>query len=267
MANFNNAMDVFKLLEKTNCRKCNKKTCLAFAAAVFQGKAALSECPFIDENTLNTYGDKNDKNESAFEQDYLKAIGRLKEKIKQTDLASRAGMLGGKYSNGRLTLKIMGKDFSVDANGKILTDLHVNSWIALPVLNYILFGRGMALTNTWVPFRELETSKDWSRFFEHQCVSLFKKVADYSPSFFEDIVELFNGEPVKNHYDADISLVIKPLPLLPMLICYNNPEDGLESDLNLFFDTTADKNMPVENIYTLTAGMARMFEKLAARHG
>lgn len=267
MAKFNNTMDVFKLLEKTNCRKCNKPTCLAFAAAVFQGQISLSECPFIDEITLDLYGAENDKNESKFEQDYLKAIGQLKEHIQQTDLESRAGMLGGNFSNGRLTLKILGKDFSVDTNGEIFTDIHVNRWIAPVVLNYILSGKGRALTETWVPFRELETSKDWSRFFEHQCVRLFKKIADSSPSFFEDIIELFNGKPVENHYDADISLIIKPLPLLPMLICYNHPEDGLESDLNLFFDTTADKNLPIENIYTLTTGLAKMFEKLAVTHG
>jgi len=234
MAKFNNAMDVFKLLPKTNCRKCNKKTCLAFAAAVFQGQVSLSECPFIDENTLNTYGEKNDKNESKFEQGYLKEMGKLKKNIKQTDLESRAGMLGGKYSNERLTLKIMGKDFSVDANGEIFTDIHVNRWIVPVVLNYILSGKGLALTENWVPFRELETSKDWSRFFEHQCVTLLKKIADSSPKFFENIIELFNGNPVENHYDADISPIIKPLPLLPILICYNHPEDGLESDLNLF---------------------------------
>jgi CO dehydrogenase/acetyl-CoA synthase gamma subunit (corrinoid Fe-S protein) len=47
MGEFKNTMDVFKLLEKTNCRKCNKPTCLAFEAAVFQGQIALSECPFF----------------------------------------------------------------------------------------------------------------------------------------------------------------------------------------------------------------------------
>jgi len=31
MAKFSNTMDVFKLLPKTNCRKCHKPTCLAFA--------------------------------------------------------------------------------------------------------------------------------------------------------------------------------------------------------------------------------------------
>ncbi len=267
MKKFKNTMEVFKLLPKTNCRKCNKPTCLAFAAAVFQGQVSLGECPFIDEDTLNMYGTENNKYESKPEQDYLRVMGQLKEKIAQTDLASRADLLGGTFLNGRLTLKIMGKDFSVNTNGEISTDIHVNHWIAPPVLNYILSGKGVPLTETWVPFRELETSKDWARFFEHQCVKLFKKIADSNPSFFEDLIELFNGKPVENHYDSDISLIIKPLPLLPILICYNHPEEGMESDLNLFFDTTADKNLPVGNIYTLVTGLAKMFEKLAATHG
>ena len=52
-----------------------------------------------------------------------------------------------------------------------------------------------------------------------------------------------------------------------LIIRYNNPEEGMESDLNLFFDTTADKNLPIESIYRLGTGLANMFEKLAATHG
>jgi len=267
MAEFKNTMDIFKLLKKNNCRQCNKPTCLAFAASVFQGQIALSQCPFIGEDILEKYGSKKLEYESSFEQDYIKVMDQLRDRIKQTDLESRAEKLDGKFSNGRFILKIFGKDFGIDKNGRISTDIHVNPWIAPPVLNYILSGEGIPLTGSWVPFRELETSKDWARFFEHQCVGAFKQVADTSPSFFKDIIELFNGRAVKNHYDADISLIIYPLPLLPMLICYNYPEDGLESDLNLFFDNTADKNLPIENIYTLSTGLANMFKKLAKTHG
>jgi len=260
-------MDVFKLLEKTNCRKCNKPTCLAFAAAVFQGQIPLSECPFIDEDILKKYGSKKLEYESASEQEYIKVIAQLKDQVNQIDLESRAEKLGGKFLNNRLILKILGKDFNIDKNGGISTDIHVNPWIVPPVLNYVLSSKGVQLTGSWVPFRELETSRDWARFFEHQCVNSFKQVADTNPSFFQDIIELFNGRPVKNHYDADISLIIHPLPLVPMLICYNHPEDGLESDLNLFFDSTADKNLPIENIYTLSTSLANMFKKLAKTHG
>ena len=70
-----------------------------------------------------------------------------------------------------------------------------------------------------------------------------------------------------NHYESDISLVLHPLPKLPMLICYWKPEDGLESSLNLFFDKTASDNINVESVYSLGTGLVTMFEKVAKRHG
>ena len=35
--------------------------------------SGLGDCPFIDEDTLNTYGGKSDKKESKLEQDYQTA--------------------------------------------------------------------------------------------------------------------------------------------------------------------------------------------------
>ena len=42
-------LQIFKLLPKTNCKKCGKPTCLAFAMALAQKKAKLDECPDISE--------------------------------------------------------------------------------------------------------------------------------------------------------------------------------------------------------------------------
>jgi hypothetical protein len=51
------------------------------------------------------------------------------------------------------------------------------------------------------------------------------------------------------------------------MICYWLPEEGLASSLNLFFDDTADKNLHINSIYTLGAGLTQMFEKISFRHG
>jgi hypothetical protein len=80
------------------------------------------------------------------------------------------------------------------------------------------------------------------------------------------MIRLFNGKQVENHYSSDISLVLYPLPKVPLLISYWRPEGGLESDLTIFFDSTADKNLGIENIYTLATGLVLMLKKLALRH-
>lgn len=38
-------LEIFKLLPRTNCKKCNFATCMAFAAALSQGEAVPDQCP------------------------------------------------------------------------------------------------------------------------------------------------------------------------------------------------------------------------------
>jgi hypothetical protein len=72
---------------------------------------------------------------------------------------------------------------------------------------------------------------------------------------------------VEQHYRADISLVLHPLPKVPILICYWKPDGELASNLNLFFDETAEENLNIESIYSMSVGLVIMFEKISLRHG
>jgi ArsR family metal-binding transcriptional regulator len=38
-------LDIYKLLPRSNCKDCGVPTCMAFAAKLSEGKAALEECP------------------------------------------------------------------------------------------------------------------------------------------------------------------------------------------------------------------------------
>ena len=259
-------MEIFKLLDRSNCKKCNKPTCLAFAAAVFQGQKRLDECPQLDSKIIERYAGVA-ANQIPPEQMQYESIENLKRKIATIDLYLAAQRLGAQFLNEKLTIKCLGKDFSVDTKGNISTEIHVHSWIVVPVLNYILAGAGTPVSGKWVPFRELEGGKTWYRLFGQRCEKPLKKVADTYTDLFEDMVHLFNGRQVENHYASDISLVLHPLPKVPLLVCYWKPEDDLESDLNIFFDSKAEDNLAIESIYTLGTGLVIMFEKLALRHG
>ncbi|MFH1975306.1 MAG: DUF3786 domain-containing protein [Pseudomonadota bacterium] len=266
MAKMNNPMEIFKLLEKSNCRQCNEPTCLAFAVAVFKGEKPLNDCPYLESDIIKRFGLKTEKRANP-EQDIDEALEQLKRKISMIDLSSSAKRLGGRFSDDKLTLKILGKDFRVDSNGNLSSDIHMHQWIVLPVLNYIIDGAGIPVSGKWVPFRELKNGKTWYRLFGQRCEKPLKKVADNYTDLFEDMIHLFNGRKVENHYESDISLVLHPLPKVPILICYWKPEEGFESDLNLFFDSTAEDNLKIESLFALGTGLVRMFEKIALRHG
>jgi len=266
MSYINNPMEIYKLLNGSNCRECTEKTCLAFAVAVFKGKKPIHACPYLDKEVIDRYEGKIEK-PNTIDENKTEAIERLKEKISLIDLSEAAKRTGARFSNNKLTLKIFGKDFSVDAQGNISSDIHINAYMAVPVLNYILNGSGRAPNGKWITFRELNGGPSRYAHFQRCCEKPLKRVADTYTDLFKDMLEIFDGKQIVSHIDSDVSIVLYPLPLFPIMVCYWKPEDGLSSDLYIYFDSTSDDHLDIESIYTLCEGLALMFKKIALRHG
>jgi len=151
--------------------------------------------------------------------------------------------------------------------GNIITEIHVNPWVAMPIFDYILDGTGTPPSGEWVTFRELNGGEDWYPLYAQRCEKPLKKVADTYTELFDDMLQIFSGKRIDHHYPADISIVIHPLPKVPILICYSGPEDGLESTLTVLYDKTVEKNLNIQAIYGLIVGLVTMFEKITLRHG
>jgi hypothetical protein len=259
-------MEVFQLLDKSNCRECGEKTCLAFASSVFLGNKKLDGCPKLDRATISRFSEKIE-NQKTVEQDPDEYLHTLKNEIAGIDLGAAAKRVGGRFSNDRLTLKILGKAFSVSSSGDLSADIHINAWVAVPFLNYIVHGKGHPVKGNWVSFRELKNGKERYPLFQKRCEEPMKRVADTYTGLFGDMVQIFGGKKVEKQFKSDISVVLHPLPKVPIMVCYWLPEDGLESSLNVYFDKTADQNLDIGSVFTLGAGLSQMFEKLARRHG
>jgi hypothetical protein len=266
MTQIKNAMEIFQLLDKSNCGECGDKTCLAFAAAVFKGHKSIEECPKLDKKIIERYTNSS-VNKNEIEQNRDEYLKMLKNQIASLDLAAHAKKTGGRFLDGKLAIKVLGKSFSVDQAGNIYTDIHVNPWVAIPFLSYIIDGKGLLPTGNWISFRELKEGKELYPLFRKRCEEPMKRVADIYTPLFEDMVHLFNAKQVDEQFESDISVVLYPFPKFPVMICYWLPEDGLASSLNVFFDEIADQNLETGAIFTLGAGLAQMFEKLAIRHG
>jgi hypothetical protein len=261
----NSAMEVFKHLEKSNCRECGEKTCLAFAAAVYQSRKQINLCPRIDSEIIKLYSndDKTNINKDLGEQ----FIEELKQKLSEIDMAEAAKRIGGSYEGEKLTVKIMGKGFSVDSKENFSSDIHINPWVSGPFLGYVVYSKGVDPKGEWVSFRELKEANDFSYpFFQKRCESTMKRIADTYTDLFEDLVHIFGGRRVAEQFESDVSVVLCPLPKVPIMICYWGNDDGLGSTLNLFFDKSVDENLPSGSLFTICVGLALMFEKLSERH-
>ena len=267
METFQNPMEVFKLLDKSNCRKCEEPTCLAFAAMVFKAQKDLSDCPMLSDETLERFGGKKGSKIRVNEEEGIKYLNKLKQQVAAMNLKERAAVVEGEYANNRLTIRVCGKNFSIDKNADMYSDIHIHQWLSTPVLSHIIHAKGEPLTHIWTPLRELKSGREIAPLFEQRTEKPLKAIADEYPELFEDMTVLFNGKEIDGPQDSDISVILHPLPKVPVLISYWKPDEGMESHLSILFDRNAESELPLQSIYTLGTGLGVMFGKIALRHG
>lgn len=265
MTVFKSPLELYKILPQTNCRKCGLPSCLAFAAEVIKGDKRLDTCPHLSPKILDTH-QGNMSARAGLEQELNESMAILQNHVARLDFHAAAQRSGGVLQNNKLRINCLGNKFEIDQGGKVTSHCHTNSWFTVPLLNYVLTGKGSSPTGEWVSYRELPGGGEWNPLYLQRCEKPLKQLADKHPDLFADLVDIFSGQQPEHHFDADIGVQLLPYPKLPILICYWKPEDDLASKLQIFYDITAGDNLQTEYIYRLGTGLVRMFEKISHRH-
>ena len=264
MTRLKTPLEVYKLLPKSNCGQCGIPTCLAFAAAVIKQEKQLADCPHLDVDVLGQY-DGNIEQQVNIEKIQEKTFKDLQEQIKAIDIVARVERLGARSTGSTIVVTCLGRDFEVDGQGRVLSSCHSHAWFSIPLLTYVLYSKGTPVAGRWVPLRELEKGSMWERLFERRCEAPLKRIADAHAELFEDLISMFSGAR-SDQFSSDISVVLYPLPKVPILICYWKPEEGMGSKLHVFFDAAAEQNLTIDSLFTLGTGLVRMFEKIMHKH-
>lgn len=265
-------MEIFKHLDRSNCRECGLPTCMAFAALVVQGQKLITECTHLDRDVAEKLAGQLGGVIENVHREREEQIAELRRVMEGVDLKEAAGRVGGNVRNGRISVQCLGKSFELDGRGNLYSQCHVNMWVQLPLMMYVAHGRGIEPAGRWLPFRDLPGAKDWVRFFEHRCEGEIRKIADLDAELFLDTLDLFSARAVapgttEITRSADLVYVLYPMPRLPILVAYWQPEDEFESKLTVLFDETADDNLGAGAIFRLMSGIVEMLRKIMQRHG
>ena len=263
-------LQVYARLPKSNCRRCYFPSCLAFAAAVCRGERRIHDCPLMTAYQPAVRREEAGPPEAGEQRQAL--VAELQREVAGLDLAAVAPRIGGEFVGGRLLVRCLGKGFWVEAQGQVSSECHTHCGLVIPLLRYVIQAggpgqSGAAGTPVWVNFRELKNGAAHGPLFARRAELNLRHLADRHPGLFEDLIAVFSGREEESAFDADVSLVLYPLPRVPVLIRYWRPEGDLESELAILFDQGAENFLPVESLYSLGVGMVMMFEKIALVHG
>lgn len=260
------AVEIFKHTPRSNCRECGVSSCMAFCALASAGQKDPKECPYLPEKIQAEIREKANAGASQAADRPEAMIDLIKGQMQEVDFEQTAQRLGGAINGDRLAFHCLGRLFELDHDGRMYSVCHVNHWVHVALLQYVIVGQGVDPKGQWVNFGQLKESRDWERFFNHRCQAAMHRLADSHPELFLDIIELFGKQYRADSPVSEHSVVLYPLPKVPFLVSYTPKDGDFESTLTLLFDRSIEYNLRAEGTYLLGVGIVEMITRIIEKH-
>lgn len=228
---------------------------MPFALSVIKGEAELSECPLLKNEEIEVM--RGSVTKSDWREDLILS---LKEDVRNIDFKDIADGIGAEFKkDNSLSIKCMGREFSISPYGDITTHGHITPWIKILLLHYIRTAGKGELSGKWVSYSELRGGMVKASSFLRECEEPLKGLLERDFVRTEKIfIRLGAGKckgfPTENAWHLHL------LPKLPVMILYWPKEDEFESKVKIIFDSTADRFLDAESIIFLVEGLVKNIE-------
>lgn len=255
-------LDVFKMLPRTNCGECGQPTCLAFATQVIKEGEDLSRCPYLPESAAPQVAAVQAQQQAGLgrRRESL-AIAReaLEEKVASLDFARQAtahGLAAGEEDGHPFVLlPFFGQELKVFKDRVLYPPgVQENPWDAILIYNYLASPGEAPVTGTWVSFQSLPNSVSKTKTLERLQHELAEDFAGRLALLIQRAEDL-GGRPVQVGEDADVALLFEPLPRVPILLLYWEPEEDFPAQARFLFDSSVGAYLDLESLLFLVEGL------------
>ena len=253
-------MEVLKNLPRTNCGDCGQPTCLAFATHVIKEGEDLDKCPHLTGAGADMRKAVRAQQEAGVgrrRESLAISLEVLQEKVAPLDFAALAEGLGATYGEEAvrpyLSLNYFGHRLRVFKDEVGYPEgVAANPWDAILLYNYLAFRGKSPPTGKWITYQSLPNSVSKTKTLKRLEAELAAHFAGKQAKLEGAAVRL-GAEGVKVAEDADLQLVLRPLPKVPVLLLFweADPEEDFPAQVHLLFDGNVSAFLDLESLLFL----------------
>lgn len=249
------AVEIYKLLPKTNCGACGTPTCFGFAAKVAAKLSTASGCPYLGREALEMLHTEQESGQNSPGTVYEQALISLKPKVKGLDFRKTASLFKADYIGPEeLRLKFLGRQYRVtkekvmDPSGE-----EARPWVSILIYNHITMPDPPAPSGEWITFSSIPAShakdKAWVGHVEAVIAQRFSgNVPDL-----EKACERLDGWKAEIKGSHDAAYEFRFFPIYPALLFFHDavPEEGFPAQCRLLLDKNVPHYLDIESIVVL----------------
>ena len=249
------AIEIYRLLPKTNCGTCGTPTCFGFAAKVAAGIASINACTNLSDAVRTELAadeaNRKDRPGTVYEQ----ALDSLRPKVASLDFRLISAQSGATFvSDDTLEIEFLGEPLVVtkeriaDRYGK-----EPLPFISILIYNHLSMPDPPPPSGEWITFSSVPAShakdKAWAGHVEDVIARHFAgNVTNLLAA-----CERLGGKPVEMKGNHDAAYAFRFFPRYPALLIFYDavPDEDFPAQVKLLLDRNVDKFLDIESIVVL----------------
>jgi hypothetical protein len=249
------AVEIYKLLPKTNCGKCGVSSCFGFAAKLATGHAKTEECPDMDGTTREMLREEEQDRTISPGTALEQTLRALKPRVTKLDFTQVARTFGATlvkpdcmeimFLHDKYTVT---RDCILDSSGK-----EPEPFLSILIYNHLCMPDPPPLSGEWVTFGSVPAShakdKAWAGHVEEVIARHFSGSTDR----LKKTCEHSGGKPAEIPGDHDAAYEFRFFPNYPALLLFHDavPDEDFPAQVKLLLDRNVDKYLDIESIVVL----------------
>jgi len=249
------AVEIYKLLPKTNCGTCGMPTCFGFATKVAAGLESIVACPNLTGAVRTQLVADESGRKSSPGTVYEQALLSLRPKVGALDFAHVAALFGAALVGpDTLELDFLNERYRVtkeritDGNGK-----EPLPFLSILIYNHLCAPSPPPVAGEWITFSSVPAShakdKAWAGHVEKVIADRFSG----NTAGLRAACERLGGRPAEVKGSHDASYEFRFFPRYPALLLFYDavPDEDFPAQVKLLLDRTVDKYLDIESIVLL----------------
>lgn len=250
------AVEIYKLLPKTNCGSCGTGSCFGFAAKLASHQARHEDCPTMIKaarEALAAAGEARDRGAPGTV--YEQVLDLLRPRIAAMNFEAIAENFGVRaFDASTLSIPFLNATYRVTKE-KIVdqSGAEARPWIAILIYNHLSMPAPPAPSGEWVTFGSIPAShakdKAWAGHVEEVIAGHFSGKIGALKKACEEL----GGVPASIPGNHDAAFAFRFFPHYPVLLLFHEalPEENFPAQCRLLLDKTAPYYLDIESIVVL----------------
>ncbi len=252
------AVEIYRLLPKTNCGKCGTTSCFGFAAKLATHQALPDDCPTMTRaarEAIRAAADKERRESPGTV--YEQVLESLRPKIQALDFRKTARLFGARtMTMDPDTLEIVflndvyrvTKDKITDTSGR-----EPRPWISILIYNHLCMPDPPTPAGEWITFGSVPAShakdKAWAGHVEEEIAKHFAG----NGAGLKAACERLGGMPATVPGSHDAAYEFRFFPHYPVLLLFDDAvaEENFPAQCRMLLDKTAPYYLDIESIVVL----------------